>query len=63
VAYNLATRSTDQILMADFQTGNGEVVITEVAAAVPEPASVALLGAGLFGIASIALRWIGQGGQ
>jgi hypothetical protein len=37
----------DQILVADFQTGNGEVIITELAAAVPEPASVALLGAGL----------------
>jgi hypothetical protein len=38
---------TDQILVADFQTGNGEVVITELAAAVPEPTSLALLGAGL----------------
>ena len=44
---------TDQILMADFQTGDGEIVITEVAEAVAEPASVALLGAGLFGIAVI----------
>jgi PEP-CTERM motif len=38
---------TDQILMADFQTGNGEVVITALAAAVPEPASITILGAGL----------------
>jgi hypothetical protein len=38
---------TDQILVADFRTGNGEVVITELVAAVPEPASIALLGAGL----------------
>jgi hypothetical protein len=37
----------DQILVADFQVGNGEIVITELAAAVPEPASIALLGAGL----------------
>jgi hypothetical protein len=28
---------TDQILVADFWTGNGEVIITELAAAVPEP--------------------------
>jgi hypothetical protein len=45
-----------QILMADFQTGNGEVVITELAAAVPEPASVALLGGGLIGFAAILRR-------
>jgi hypothetical protein len=38
---------TNQILVADFRTGNGEVVITELVAAVPEPASIALLGAGL----------------
>ena len=37
----------DQILLADFRTGNGEVVITEL---VPEPASIALLGAGLAGL-------------
>jgi hypothetical protein len=37
----------DQILIADFWSGNGEVVITELVAAVPEPASIALLGAGL----------------
>jgi hypothetical protein len=42
---------TDQILVADFQTGNGEVVITEIA--VPEPASIALLGAGLAGLAVV----------
>jgi hypothetical protein len=40
----------DQILMADYWSGNGEVVITEVAAAVPEPASITLLGVGLAGI-------------
>ena len=34
----------NQILMADFQTGNGEVIITELVA---EPASLAILGAGL----------------
>lgn len=37
----------DQILMADYQTGNGEVVITEVAAPAPELSSIALLGVGL----------------
>jgi hypothetical protein len=37
---------TDQILVADFQSANGEVVITEL---VPEPASLAILGVGLFG--------------
>ena len=41
---------TDQILVADFQTGNGEVVITE---AVPEPASLALLGSALIGLAVV----------
>jgi hypothetical protein len=45
---------TDQILVADFQTGNGEVLITELAAAVPEPASIALLCAG---VASLAVVW------
>jgi hypothetical protein len=40
----------DQILVADFQTGNGEVVITEL---VPEPASLALLGSGLIGLAVV----------
>jgi hypothetical protein len=47
---------TDQILVADFQTGNGEVVITDLAAAVPEPASLALVGAGLIGFAVISRR-------
>jgi hypothetical protein len=37
----------NQILMADFQTGYGEVIITELAAEVPEPASIALLGVGV----------------
>jgi PEP-CTERM motif len=43
----------DQILLADFQTGNGEVLITELAASVPEPGSIAALGAGLAGFAAI----------
>ena len=41
---------TDKILVADFQTGNGEVVITEL---VPEPGSIALLGVGLIGLAVV----------
>jgi hypothetical protein len=36
----------DQILVANFQAGNGEVVINEL---ISEPASIALLGAGLVG--------------
>jgi hypothetical protein len=44
---------TDQILVADFQTGNGEVVITEL---VPEPASIALLSAGLLSLAAVRRR-------
>jgi hypothetical protein len=39
----------DQILVAGFQAGNGEVVITEIAT--PEPASLALLGSALIGLA------------
>jgi PEP-CTERM motif len=44
---------TDQILVADFRTGSGEVVITEL---VPEPASIALLGAGLLSLAALRRR-------
>jgi hypothetical protein len=45
---------TDQILVADFRTGNGEVAITELAAVVPEPASIALLAGAL---ASFSALW------
>jgi PEP-CTERM motif len=44
---------TDLILLADFHTGNGEVVITELPAAIPEPPSIALLGASLVGLAVV----------
>ncbi|HEY2541183.1 MAG TPA: PEP-CTERM sorting domain-containing protein [Stellaceae bacterium] len=44
----------DQILMADFNAGNGDVVITQVA--IPEPASLALLGAGLLGLGALCRR-------
>jgi hypothetical protein len=48
---------TDQILAADFQTGNGEVVITElVPEPVSEPGTLALLGAGLVGFAVVRRR-------
>ncbi len=43
----------NQILVADFQVGNGEVIITEIPAAIREPSSVALIGAGLFGLAAV----------
>ena len=43
----------DQILVADFQTGDGEVVITEL---MPEPASLALLGSALIGLAVVRPR-------
>ncbi len=43
----------DQILVADFRTGNGEVIITEIAAAIPEPSSVALVGVGLLSLAAV----------
>ena len=40
----------NQILVADFQAGNGEVVITEL---VPEPTSLALLGSAVIGLAVV----------
>jgi PEP-CTERM motif len=42
--------------MAGFQSGDGEVIITELAAAVPEPASIAALGAGLLGLTLMVRR-------
>lgn len=41
------------ILVTDFRTGNGEVIITEISAAIPEPASLALLAVGLFSLAAL----------
>jgi len=46
----------NQILVGGVQSGNGKVIITELAAAVPEPASAGLLGAGLTGLAAILWR-------
>jgi hypothetical protein len=40
----------DQILVPDFQIGYGEVAITEL---IPEPASLALLGSALIGLAMV----------
>jgi hypothetical protein len=51
---------TDQILVADFQVGNGEVIITEIAAAVPEPASLPLLAVGLLSLAAVLRRRSGE---
>jgi len=42
--------------MADFRTGNGEVIITELAAAVREPASIALLAVSLADLAVVRRR-------
>lgn len=47
---------TDQILVADFRSGNGEVTITELAAAVPEPSSITMLSLGLIGLAAVRRR-------
>jgi len=46
---------TDQILNPDFRTGNGEVIITELAAEV-QPASIALIAAGLVGFITLRRR-------
>ncbi len=45
-----ASGSAARAVPIDFQTGNGEVVITEL---IPEPASIVLLGAGLIGLAAV----------
>jgi hypothetical protein len=42
--------------MGDFNAGNGEVVISEIA--IPEPASIALLGLGLLELAAVLRRRI-----
>ena len=45
----------NQILVADFRAGDGEVIITELPIAAPEPASLVLLGAALASLASLAM--------
>jgi hypothetical protein len=47
---------TNQILIADFRTGNGEVIVTEAAAAMPEPSSLTVLSLALVCLIVVA-RW------